>query len=59
MGKITGRRLGMTQQAYCFKCKIKVDVQEAKEVTMSKTGMRRLSGKCGRCGSGLSLVLKK
>ncbi|MBU0573867.1 MAG: DUF5679 domain-containing protein [Candidatus Margulisiibacteriota bacterium] len=37
-------------QAYCVKCKKKVEVKDAKEVTM-KNGRKALKGVCPTCGT--------
>jgi len=37
-------------QAYCFKCRKKVDIQDAAQITL-KNGKPATKGKCGKCGT--------
>jgi hypothetical protein len=37
-------------QAYCFKCRKKVDIQNATQVTL-KNGKPATKGKCAKCGT--------
>ena len=46
----------MADQAYCVKCKAKVDVADAEKVTM-KNGRPALKGKCAKCGTGVYKIL--
>ena len=45
-------------EAYCVKCKSKVPLNNAEEVTM-KNGRRAAKGKCDTCGTGLYRILGK
>ncbi|MBI4145743.1 hypothetical protein HY489_00210 [Candidatus Woesearchaeota archaeon] len=42
----------------CMKCKMQVEIKDAKEVTM-KNGMKALKGKCGKCGTSVFRILGK
>ena len=42
----------MSLTAYCTKCRAKVEILEAKAVTM-KNGKPATSGKCGTCGTSV------
>jgi len=44
-------------EAYCVKCKKKVQMKDAKEVTM-KNGRKAMKGTCA-CGTGLYRILGK
>jgi hypothetical protein len=44
-------------EAYCVKCKKKVQMKDAKEVTM-KNGRKAMKGVCA-CGTGLYRILGK
>jgi len=48
----------MAEQAYCVKCKKKVDVKNAEKVTM-KNGRPALKGVCSECGTGVYKILSK
>ncbi len=39
-------------QGYCVKCKRKVDIADAKNVTL-KSGRKAVKGKCPRCGTAV------
>ncbi len=39
-------------EAYCVKCKAKVEVQAPEQVTM-KNGKKATKGKCPNCGTGV------
>ena len=41
-----------TVQAYCVKCKEKVDIKDAKEVEL-KNGKPAIKGVCPKCGTGV------
>ena len=45
-------------EAYCVKCKKKVELTEGKEVVL-KNGMKAMKGKCRACGTTLSRILGK
>ncbi len=42
---------------YCVKCKEKVDIKGAKEVTM-KNGRKAMSGTCPKCGTKVFCFVK-
>ena len=46
----------LAEQAYCVKCRKKVDVQNGERVTM-KNGRPALKGKCAECGTGVYKIL--
>ncbi len=46
----------MAEQAYCVKCKAKVDIKNAEKVTM-KNGRPAMKGKCATCGTGVYKIL--
>ena len=46
----------MAEQAYCVKCKAKVDMVDAQKVTM-KNGRPAMKGKCAKCGTGVYKIL--
>jgi len=46
----------MAEQAYCVKCRQKVDIDKAEKVTM-KNGRPALKGKCAKCGTGVYKIL--
>ncbi len=46
----------MADQAFCVKCRKKVDIANAKRVTM-KNGRPALQGKCAVCGTGVYKIL--
>jgi len=48
----------MADEAYCVKCKKKVEVKDGQEVTM-KNGRKALKGKCSVCGTGVYKILGK
>jgi hypothetical protein len=48
----------MAEQAFCVKCKKKVDVKNAEKVTM-KNGRPALKGVCSVCGTGVYKILSK
>ncbi|MFC2153946.1 DUF5679 domain-containing protein [Candidatus Altiarchaeota archaeon] len=39
-------------EAYCVKCKAKVEVKDPEQVTM-KNGKKATKGKCPNCGTGV------
>ncbi len=41
---------------YCVKCKSKVTLQDAKEITL-KNGRPAVKGKCGTCGTSVFRIL--
>ena len=43
-------------EAYCVKCRAKSEMVSGQEVTM-KTGKSAMKGKCGKCGTGMYLIL--
>lgn len=43
-------------EAYCVKCRAKNEMIDGKEVTM-KTGKKAMKGKCGKCGTGMYLIM--
>ncbi|MEM3185180.1 MAG: DUF5679 domain-containing protein [Conexivisphaerales archaeon] len=45
-------------EAYCVKCKAKVEIKDPKEVTM-KNGRKALQGSCPKCGTKLFRILGK
>lgn len=45
-------------EAYCVKCKKKVEMKEGQEVTM-KNGNRAMRGKCSTCGTTVMRILGK
>jgi len=45
-------------EAYCVKCKAKVEVKDAKEVTM-KNGRPAISGVCSSCGTKVFKIKSK
>ncbi len=45
-------------EAYCVKCKKKVEMQNPKEETL-KNGRRAMKGQCQQCGTNLSRILGK
>lgn len=45
-------------QAYCVKCRAKVNMKDAKEVTW-KNGRRAMVGVCENCGTKVARVLGK
>ena len=47
---LTDWKGGETVQAYCFKCRKKVDIQNATQVKL-KNGKPATKGKCGKCGT--------
>lgn len=47
---LTNWRGGARVQAYCFKCRKKVDIQSPANVTL-KNGKSATKGKCGKCGT--------
>ncbi len=44
-------------QAYCFKCRKKVDIQNPTQVTL-KNGKPATKGKCGKCGTAVFRIGK-
>lgn len=46
----------MAEQAYCVKCKAKVDIKGAQKVTM-KNGRPAMKGECSKCGTGVYKIL--
>ena len=47
---------GDTMEAYCVKCREKVEMQDAKEVT-TKNGKPMMKGKCPTCGTTVNKFL--
>ncbi len=45
-------------QAYCVKCKTKVEVKDPKEVTM-KNGRTAINGTCSKCGTKVFKIKSK
>lgn len=45
-------------EAYCVRCKKKVEVKDGKEVTM-KNGNRAVRGKCSICSTTVMCILGK
>ncbi len=43
-------------QAYCMKCRTKVEITEAKEVKM-KNGRPAVKGVCAKCGTKVFCIL--
>lgn len=43
-------------EAYCVKCKKKVEMKDGKEATM-KNGRRMMKGKCPECGTTVCRIL--
>jgi DNA-directed RNA polymerase subunit RPC12/RpoP len=48
----------MQQEAYCMKCKKKVEIKDAKNVT-TKNGRNMISGLCPDCGTKVSKITGK
>ena len=46
------RKVVIRMQAYCVKCRKKVDIQNPEQVTM-KNGKPATRGKCPICGTGV------
>ncbi|MGI9256964.1 MAG: DUF5679 domain-containing protein [Salinispira sp.] len=46
----------MAEQAYCVKCKTKVDIKDGVKVTM-KNGRPAMKGTCSICGTGVYRIL--
>ena len=46
----------MAEQAYCVKCKAKVDIKDGVEVVM-KNGRPAMKGTCSKCGTGVYKIL--
>jgi len=46
----------MAETAYCVKCKAKVTMSDAKQVTM-KNGRPAMKGTCSKCGTGVYKIL--
>jgi hypothetical protein len=44
-------------QAYCFKCRKKVEIQNATQVKL-KNGKPATKGKCGKCGTAVFRIGK-
>ena len=44
-------------QGYCVKCRKKVDIKDAKKITM-KNGKPATKGKCPKCGTGVFRIGK-
>jgi len=49
---------GGNVEAYCVKCRKKVDMSNGKEETL-KNGRRAMKGKCPVCGTNLCRILGK
>jgi DNA-directed RNA polymerase subunit RPC12/RpoP len=45
-------------EGYCVKCRAKVQMTGAKEVTM-KNGKKAMDGKCAKCGTRVFKILPK
>ncbi len=43
-------------EGYCVKCRAKVEMSEAQEVTM-KNGKKAMKGKCSKCGTGMFKIM--
>ena len=43
-------------EGYCVKCRAKVEMSEATEVTM-KNGKQAMKGKCSKCGTGMFKIM--
>lgn len=46
----------MAEQAYCVKCKKKVDIKNGVKVTM-KNGRPAMKGVCSNCGTGVYRIM--
>jgi len=46
----------MAEQAYCVKCKAKVDMKDEQKVQM-KNGRPAMKGVCSKCGTGVYKIL--
>lgn len=46
----------MAEQAYCVKCKAKVDMKDGQKVQM-KNGRPAMKGVCSKCGTGVYKIL--
>jgi hypothetical protein len=46
----------MAEQAYCVKCKAKVEMKDAQKVQM-KNGRPAMKGSCSKCGTGVYKIL--
>jgi len=42
----------------CMKCKMQVEIKNAKEVTM-KNGMNAMKGTCGKCSTNVFRIMGK
>lgn len=52
----------MAEQAYCVKCKAKMEMAEAKEITMKGKGgttRKAMTGVCPKCGTKMFKILGK
>jgi len=47
---------GVPVEAYCVKCKAKVEIQDPREETL-KNGRRAMKGKCPTCSTNLCRIL--
>lgn len=47
---------GVRVEAYCVKCKKKVEMQNGQEQTL-KNGRKAMKGKCPACGTSLFRIL--
>jgi len=54
-GNSKGRSVGM--EAYCMKCKGKVEIQNPRSITM-KNGRPATQGLCPRCGTKVFRIVK-
>lgn len=45
-------------EAYCVKCKGKVEIKDPKEITM-KNGKPAISGSCSKCGTKVFKIKSK
>ena len=43
-------------EGYCVKCRAKVEMSDAEEVTM-KNGKLAMKGKCSKCGTGMFKIM--
>ena len=46
----------MAEQAYCVKCKEKVQIKDEQKVKM-KNGRPAMKGSCSKCGTGVYKIL--
>ncbi len=48
--------MATSNQAYCVKCKAKVTLADAKQITL-KNGRPAMKGKCAKCGTSVFRIL--